>query len=441
MTDTTESRDLTKVSPPARKRNPWFPTLRGVGLVAGIELRRRRPTGKGYGLYGILFAVVVAICILAAVVSTDELSSVNLELVLVMVLGVGMLIAPSLSATSINGDSTEGVLAPLQMTHLTAGDIAFGKLIASWFVSVIALAALSPFLVFAYLKSGWQLHELAITIGAILLVVLAFTAVGLAWSALSARAIASVSLAHLTTGFFAIGTLVLFGVAGVVVSDTYTSESRSIDWELLTESQIEALDSAYMTGDFSELNPDDYVCATETWEYSVARTDEIVGLLLANPVVMIAETAPIVDPETWKEDGRAAPGLFAEIHAMVAGARLGPMADPYNVNQSNMFGGWDECADLAENVAQARDGGVDEADVVDEEAQLAEEEAQLAEDQAQWEEQQRLQEEYLQARANLDRAPWIGLGIQLVLLVGSMALVIQRLRVPYKKLRSGTRVA
>lgn len=434
MTDTVERKDLTPVSPPARKGNPWLPTFGGVKLVVGIELRRRRPTGKGYVLYGILFAAVVAICILAAVVSTDELSSVNLELVLVMVLGVGMLIAPSLSATSINGDSTEGVLAPLQMSHLTAGDLAFGKLIASWFVSVIALAALSPFLVFAYLKSGWQLHELAITIGAILLVVLAFTAVGLAWSALSARAIASVSLAHLTTGFFAIGTLVLYGVAGVVVSDTYTSESRSIDWERLTEPQVEALDNAWSTGDFSELNPDDYVCVSDGWEYSVARTDEIVGLLLANPVVMIAETAPIVDPETWKEDGRAAPGLFAEIHALVAGARMGPDADPYNVNQSNMYGGWDECADLAENIALAHSGGVDETDEIDEEERWAQEEAE-------WDEQLRLQDEYLQERANLERAPWIGLGIQVFLLVGSMALVIQRLRVPYKKLRSGTRVA
>ena len=441
MTDTAERRELTAVSPPARKGNPWLPTFGGMKLVVGIELRRRRPTGKGYVLYGILFAVVVAICILAAVVSTDELSSVNLELVLVMVLGVGMLIAPSLSATSINGDSAEGVLAPLQMTHLTAGDIAFGKLIASWFVSVIALAALSPFLVFAYLKSGWQLHELAITIGAILLVVLAFTAVGLAWSALSARAIASVSLAHLTTGFFAIGTLVLYAVVGVLVSDTYETSEAFIDYEQLSESQGQALENAYMTGDWSEINPDDYVCISQTWQYSVVRTNEIAGLLLANPVVMISETAPIVDPETWKEDGRAAPGLFAEIHAMVAGARMGPDADPYNAVQGNYYQSWDECAAIAENVAQARDGGVDEADVVDEEAQLAEEEAQLAEDQAQWEELQRLQEEYLQARANLDRAPWIGLGIQLALLVGSMALVIQRLRVPYKKLRSGTRVA
>lgn len=438
MTDVLEAKELTAVSPPARKGNPWLPTLRGVSLVTGIELRRRRPTGKGYVVYGALFAVVVAICILAAMVSPDELTSINLELVLVMVLGVGMLIAPSLSATSINGDSTEGVLAPLQMTHLTAGDLAFGKLIASWFVSVIALAALSPFLVFAYLKSGWHLHELAITIGAILLVVLAFTAVGLAWSALSARSIASVSLAHLTTGLFAIGTLVLYTVMGVLVADTHTTTNRSLDYNRMTEAQNEALDKAYMTGDFSELNADDYVCVTETWDYSMVRTNEIVWLLLANPVVMIGETAPIVDPQTWEEDGRAAPGLFAEMHSMVAGARLGPYANPYNITQVSTAPEWDDCADLAEEIARSQSSELDDADAQDDESARADEEAQW---QAEWEEQQRLYDEYAQKRANLERAPWIGLGVQILLLVGSMVLVIQRLRVPYKKLRSGTRVA
>ena len=431
MTETGVKRELTAVSPPARKGNPWLPTFGGVKLVTGIALRRRRPTGKGYVIYGILFAVVVAMCILAAIVSTDQLSSVNLELVLVMVLGVGMLIAPSLSATSINGDSSEGVLAPLQMTHLTAGDIAVGKLIASWFVSVIALAALSPFLVFGYIKSGWHLDELAITIGAILLVVLAFTAVGLAWSALSARAIASVSLAHLTTGFFAIGTLVLYAVVGGLVSDTYTSSDRYVDWTSLNETQSEALENAQMTGDYSELNPDDYTCITEEWSYSVVRTNEIAGLLLVNPVVMISETAPIVDPDTWEKDGRAAPGLFAEIHSMVAGARLGPDHDPYAMQNNGQEGGYDECANIAEQ----------SADSYDRDAAVEAQEQEWAEDEQQWEEQEARFAEYEQKRATLDRAPWIGLGLQVVLLVGSMALVIQRLRVPYKKLRSGTRVA
>lgn len=418
MTDTVENRELTKVSPPARKGNPWLPTFSGVKLVTGIELRRRRPTGKGYILYGILFAIVIGVCVLAAIFSTSDLSSTNLELVLVLVLGVGMLIAPSLSATSVNGDSGEGVLAPLQMTHLTAGDLAFGKLLASWSVAVLALLGLSPFLVFAYLKSGWHLDELALTIATILLVVLAFTAVGLAWSAMTARAVASVSLAHLTTGFFAIGTLVVFTVAGIMVTDSKTVTNQYIDWETLTDAQSQALDHAYMTGDYSELNPADYECVRDDYTYGEPRTNEIAFLLLANPVVMIGETAPIVDPETWEKDGRAAPGMFALMHQSVAGARLGPVEGITSNYQNEPY---DECAELATMIADSES----EAEI-DEEAQAAE----MAEQERLWLEEEAAMEAHYQKLSNLERAPWIGLGVQLFLLVGSMALVVQRLRVP-----------
>ncbi|WP_084128177.1 ABC transporter permease [Demequina sp. NBRC 110055] len=405
----------TTVHPPARRGNPWRPTPRGVALMTSIELRRRRPSTKGYVLYGILFAAVIAICILAAVLSTSDLSSTNLELVLIMVLGVGMLIAPSLSATSINGDSGEGVLAPLQMSHLTAGDIAFGKLIASWLVSVIALLALSPFLIYAFTKSGWHLDELAITLAAILFMVLAFTAVGLAWSAIAARAVASVSLAHLTTGFFAVGTLVLFAVAGTLVTDTKTVTEYYLDWETLTADEQKALDDAYATGDFSALDPADYQCTPQEWTTGLTHTDQIAWLLLANPIVTIGETAPIVDPETWREDGRAAPGAFAQMHSLVAGARLGPQDDEIDYEPYN------ECDQIFGTAAA--------------------EELSPEEQEAQWEADQAEYDAYQQELANLPRAPWLGLAVQAVLLVGSMLIVVRRLRVPYKKLRAGTRVA
>ncbi|WP_297084503.1 ABC transporter permease [uncultured Demequina sp.] len=407
------------VSPPPRTGNPWLPTPHGVSLVARIELRRRRPSAKGYVLYGILFAVVIAICLAAAVFAPAQLSSTNFEIVLVMVLGVGMLIAPSLSATSINGDSSEGVLAPLQMTHLTAGDIAFGKLLASWTVSVVALVALSPFLIYTFLTSGWTVVEMLVTVAAVLFVVLAFTAVGLAWSSIAARAVASVSLAHLTTGFFVIGTLIAFGIASLLVTDESPQRDQWIDWDSMTPEAQSALDNAYQTGDFSELDPDDYACVDSDWAYTVTHTDRIAWVLLVNPVVMISETAPIVDPETWEEDGRAAPGVFAGIHSLVSGARLGPE------ESVDEHVGFDECEQLARDIELAQMSGEER------EAMWAEESAEWEDD---WIEQQ-------QEQANLDRAPWLGLGVVAALFAGSMWIVVNRLRVPYKNLRSGTRVA
>ncbi|GIG54970.1 ABC transporter permease [Demequina activiva] len=420
-TQTPPPRPDVPVSPPPRTGNPWMPTPHGVSLMMRIELRRRRPSAKGYVFYGILFAIVIAICIAAAVFAPPELSSVNFEIVLIMVLGVGMLIAPSLSATSINGDSGEGVLAPLQMSHLTAGDIAVGKLLASWVVSVVALVALSPFLIYTFLNSGWRWNEALLTVGAILLVVLTFTAVGLAWSSIAARAVASVALAHLTTGFFLIGTLIVFGVASILVTEESASRDRYIDWSTLDQEASAALDEAYMTGDYSQLDPDDYTCIESDWPMTITHTDRIAWILLLNPAVMITESAPVVDPVTWEEDGRAAPGMFAMIHSLISDARLGPDEEVSD------FQAYDECAELQGMI----DGTVP---TYDEDMTQEEIDAFFAADEAEQNERQ-------QRLANLTPAPWIGLGVQLTLLIGSMWIVIRRLRVPYKKLRTGTRVA
>ena len=391
-----------------RRGNPWRPSLYGVALVTKIELLRRRPSTKGYIAYGVLLAVIVGLGILVSVLSPDGKDSTPLELVLILVLGAGVLIGPSLSATSINGDSGEGVLAPLQMTHLTAGDIALGKLLASWTVAFVVLLTTTPFLVYAFSRSGWHWDELLLVLAVILFVVLTSSAVGLAWSAVAARAVASVSLAHLTTGFLVLGSLVLFAFSGALVSEKVVEESRYIEWEQLSAEQQVALKNAYSTEDFSDLDFESIECVDQTYENAYAHTEKTAWLLLINPGVMIGEFSPIVSTTTYETDGRAAPGVFAQIHSMVSGARIGPSEQDL---QPKLY---DACADLAAMAAG------EEPDYVDYEQD--------------WEAQQ-------EERATYDRAPWLGFGLQGFLLLGSMIIVVRRLRVPYKKLRVGTRVA
>jgi len=393
---TTDTAPSVPIRRAPQRGNPWRPSLRGMALVIRIELLRRRPSTKGYIAYGTMLAVIIGIGVLVSVMSPDGKDSAPMELVLMLVLGAGILIGPSLSATSINGDSGEGVLAPLQMTHLTAGDLAFGKLLASWLVSVAVLVTTTPFLVYAFSRSGWHWDELLGVLGVILFVVLTSSAIGLAWSAIAARSVASVSLAHLTTGLLLLGSLVIFAFAGVFVSETTTQTNRWFDYEKMTSDQQEALDDAYQSGDFSALDTSDFPCQVDVYETSITHTERTSWLLLVNPGVVIAESSPIIDPDTWLDDGRAAPGIFAQIHQMVAGARIGPDTTPRV---------YDECANPG--------GTYDNTD---------------------WQKQQH-------DKAVYPRAPWLGLGLQAVLLVGSMIIVVQRLRVPYKKLRVGTRVA
>lgn len=390
----------------APRGNPWLPTLSGVWLVTRIELLRRRPSPKGWIFYGLLAAAIIALGALLAVTAPAEKNSVPMELIVVLVLAAGMLIAPSLAATSINGDSSEGVLAPLQMTRLTAGDLALGKLIASWMIAFAVLLTSTPFLLYAFSRSGWHWQELMVVLGSVLLVVLASTAIGLAWSALAARAVASVSLAHLTTGALLLGTVLAFFFTQPLVSEQVENTYRYVDWKALSPDDAAALDNAYINGDYSELDPSAYTCTEETETYPVAHTERTAWLLLANPVVMIGETAPLISYSTWEQDGRAAPGVFAELHRMVSGARMGP---PDSVLAGE---GYDECAEIAA-MASGKDPGMTDGE---------------------WEEQ-------VDEAFTYTRAPWIGLGVQLGVLVGSMWIVVNRLRVPYKTLRAGTRVA
>jgi len=379
MTTTTERTE----APAARTGNPWAPTPRGVLLVTRIELMRRRPSTKGTIFYGVVVLGIITLGILVSAFSNAEKDSVPLELVLVLVLGAGFLIAPSLSATSVNGDSTEGVLAPLQMTRLTPGDLAVGKVLASWAVAFAALLTTVPFLVYAYLRAGWHLDELLLVLAVILFEVLVATTIGLAWSSLAARAVASVSLAHITTGALLLGTLLLFFFTQPLVSESTTVTVHYIDY-----SQVD--------GDpFADPNvdPTTLPCVEQTQTYDVYHTEKTAWLLLLNPVVVVGESAPIVDPETYEEDGRAAPGLFAMMHQGVAGSRLGPQEQvPY-----------DECSG-----------------------------APYPDDP--WMERQ-------QEQANLARAPWLGLGVHALIALGAMTIVIRRLRVPYTILRAGSRVA
>ena len=381
---TTETLQTPPATASARvKGNPWLPTFRGVALATWIELLRRRPSKKGYVVYGLTIAAIIGLGILVSVQSTEKLNANPMELVLILVLGAGMLIGPSLSATSINGDSSEGVLAPLQMSRLTAGDLALGKLLASWAVCLAALLTTTPFLIYAYSKSGWHLDELLWVLVVILFVVLAFTAMGLAWSSIAARSVASVSLTHITSGLLGLGTLLIFAFTLPLVSETVTVEYREPDWEQATvEEQNDP-----------NFDVKSLPCVTSTYEETVAHTKKTIWLVQINPAVVVIESAPVINPDTYKEDGRAAPGIFAMLHQSVSDGRMDPL----------MPQGWDGCS----------------TDVVEDNS---------------WYERQ------LEA-AMMKPNPWPGIAVSGAMLLGSLIIVIQRLRVPYKKLRVGTRVA
>lgn len=363
----------------APRGNKWAPTFRGVALATRIELVRRRPSVKGWIFYGVALGLMILLSIAVSASAGDGNTEIPLELNVLMVLGIGILVSTSLAATSVNGDSSDGVLAPLQMTRLTAGDIAFGKLLASWLASIAALITLLPFLLYAYSRSTWQFGEFATVVGAILFVVLASTAIGLAWSSIAARAIASVSLAHITVGSLMVGTVVLFFVVQPLVQQQVEVTNHYPDWSQITDEQANDPDFQHW----------DLPCVAETHRTTISHNNRIAGLLLINPFVMVSETAPLMDEEAAMQGGDS---LFGLVHM-----GMGGMQTPVDV--SNL--GYNDC------------------------------------DQSSYD---RWAQENVE-NSQYPRNPWVGLAFNGALLVGSMWITVNRLRVPYRKLRGGTRVA
>ncbi|NTV40108.1 MAG: hypothetical protein HGA51_09185 [Demequinaceae bacterium] len=222
--------------------------------------------------------------------------------------------------------------------------------------------------------------------GVILFLVLVATATGLAWSSIAARNAVSVALTHVTSGLLGLGTLIVFAFTTPLVTEEVSVTSHYRDWTQATAAQQS--DPAF---DASALP-----CTTETYSQSWTHTERTAWLLLVNPVFVIGETSPIVDPETWEADGRAHPGFFAFAHSSLSDSRA-PSARPT---------GPDYCA--------FPDSGYEGGNP--------------------WEARQ-------QAMAIYPRQPWVGLGFYALLGIGSMIVTVRRLRVPYKKLGVGTRVA
>lgn len=250
----------------------------GVRTVAVLELRQRVRATRWKAMLGIWCAVLVLLCGgLAALadssgVHSDETTPMLYDLVLCFVLGIGLIVAPTLSATSINGDRADATLALLQATALRSREIVVGKLLAAWFAALAFLAVALPFLLTLTLIGGvaWiaffsHLIILIVTMGAV-------CAIGLGFSALTARTSASAVLTYLVVVALTIGTPLLLGISSTAVKGTQT----------VTTYRPVAYDES----------SDDLTCSgPEVWESEVIHSDRIWWMLLPNPFVALGDVS------------------------------------------------------------------------------------------------------------------------------------------------------
>jgi len=370
------------------RREAWTVSPSGVWLVAQLELRQRVRSTKWKWALGTVAALIGGVTFLmwAAVrsftgVGPDSVDAgtgnVIFGLVVFFVLFLGLVISPTLSATTINGDVRDGTMAPLQATGLSAIDIVLGKLLASWVASLAFVVVAIPFIAFSYIDGNIPALAMLVVVVVLAVELLVVCALGLGWSALTARTPASAVLTYTTVAVLSVVLPIVFGLLSAVYTEDVTVTQRN-------EVYYDA--SSAPKGAVKDAQGNYFVCEESTYTNTVPRTDRLWWLLAVNPYVIVADSAP--SPTRNVNDFTEA-GVLSSLKEAVRGARLGPA--PYT----------DYCRDGVTPQEQARRDNLAALPPV-------------------W--------------------PW-GLGSQALLGLGAVALAVRRVSVPYGKLPTGSRVA
>ncbi|MBO9568187.1 MAG: ABC transporter permease [Cellulomonas iranensis] len=269
----------------------WTLTWHGVRTVAALELRQRVRSSRWKVALLVWFAVVAAITLLAGGVllfvdegsrDTQSRGVVLGAVVTVLVLGLGLLVTPTLTSTAVNGDRGAGTLATLQVTLLSPVEIALGKLLAAWASACAFLVVSLPFYVIALLMGGvpaWTLPRVLLLTA---LLLAAVCGIGLGWSARAARPAGSTVLTFVTVAALTVFSPVFFGLTFPFLSSTQEVQVYGVPDEYWMSLDDEDLASS---------TPPEPTCELFTAQRTVAHTEATWWLLAINPFVIVADGA------------------------------------------------------------------------------------------------------------------------------------------------------
>lgn len=260
--------------PPARAIS-W----QGVRTITVLELRQRvRSTRWKVALIAWFCLVGLVMLLLSgAVASTGDAEGGRwiFGLILLFVLGLGLLVAPTLSSTAINGDRNAGTLAILQVTLLSPADIAVGKLLAGWTAALAFLAVSLPFLIWAALLGGTDALGFFRSLIVLALLLAVVCAIGLGFSALTAKTAGSSVLTYVAVASLTVISLVLFALSIPTVTvrnqPTQVFHVPDANWQ--------------------DTNP---TCEWERVDRDQVHTERTWWLLGINPFVVMADAGPAV---------------------------------------------------------------------------------------------------------------------------------------------------
>jgi ABC-2 type transport system permease protein len=279
-------------------------TASGIATVARQEFRLRIRAGRWKWLLAVFFVVLLGFtALLGSGLSqvTDGVEFKGTVLyggLMLFVLGLALLVVPALAAQSVNGDRERGTLATLQVTRLSAAEIALGKFAAAWGTALVFLALTAPLVAYAMTQRGVPFLRVVVVTAVLALLLGTVSAISLWWSAVLSRTTTSGVLAYVTVFGLTIGTLIAFGLGTAVTAEKVTQTFQN-----------------ECPPPPPGVSPEEFGCVDGPMSYETTRTrtDRTWWLLAPNPFVVLADAAPqIPDDEPDDRPFDQAPGVRAQ---------------------------------------------------------------------------------------------------------------------------------
>ena len=296
-------------------------TSSGIATVARQEFRLRIRAGRWRTLLAAWFLLLAAFTGLLRLAAgtvdglRDRGTLVYGGLVLV-VLGLSLLVVPSLAAQSVNGDRERGTLATLQVTRLSPAEIVLGKFAAAWGTALLFLALTLPLALYAVTQGGVPLGRVLVVTLVIGVLLGTVCALSLWLSAVLSRTTASGLLAYAAVAVLTIGTVIAFGLGTALTAERYPVTYTGLLCSEGAEPGPDYRGPDYRGPDYRGPDyrgpgsppPAGCVEQPQTYESSRSRTDRTWWLLAPNPFVILADSAPALPdasaPDLTEEEAR-----------------------------------------------------------------------------------------------------------------------------------------
>lgn len=253
-----------------------------VAVITKLEVRQRirstRWKWTALALFGLLSAIVFGSLYVTTLGSAGyhDWARELLTIALGTVLFVGMVGAPAISAAAINGDRRDGTLALVQVTPISAAELALGKWLGAWLASLTFLAIASPYLIWGIAEAASSVLFSVIAVIVVAVLLGCYCAIGLGFSALSNRPTASTMLTLSTVLFLLLGLPAIYGLALPSVERTHTVLRPQHEWDPARA----VADPAYAGGP----------CVAQPKKVTFHHTEDVWWLLATNPVLIVADT-------------------------------------------------------------------------------------------------------------------------------------------------------